>query len=353
MKRHLKTVVGVALSLLLLGWAMRDVSAAEVVAELRDADLVLLGASIVLIFGGLAIRAVRWGVFLRPIAPGIPFRPRYAATIVGFAANNVLPARIGEFARAVVLSRTARASASAAFATLVVERLFDGLVLAGLLFAAIASPGFPVVGTVGGVDPRSAARFAALATAAAGLFLLLLVLAPGLALRAGETMIRWVTPRRFQPHMNHALRSFLEGLSVLRSVPLFLVSALLAIGQWIFTAASYTLAFRAFGIDGVPFAGAVFLQSLVAFAAAIPSSPGFFGPFEAAAVAGLALWSVPKDRAVSFAVGYHLGGFVPVTLAGVYYVWRLGLRWREVKESGEDPRLEDGGPHRPIARESA
>ena len=113
------------------------------------------------------------------------------------------------------------------------------------------------------------------------------------------------------------------------------------------------LAFRAFGIDGVPFAGAVFLQSLVAFAAAIPSSPGFFGPFEAAAVAGLALWSVPKEQAVSFAVGYHLGGFVPVTLAGVYYVWRLGLRWSEVKESGEDPaQLGDGGPHPPIARES-
>ena len=346
MKRHLKTVLGLALTILLLGWAMRDVSAGEVLSQLRDANLFLLTASIVVAFLGMAIRAVRWGVFLRPIAPGVAFRPRYAATVVGFAANNVLPARVGEFARAVVLSRTARVSASAAFATLVVERLFDGLVLVGLLFAAIASPGFPLVGRVGGIDPRNAALAVAAATAAAGLLLLGFVLAPGLALRAGEVMTEWTVPKRFRGHVLAALRSFLQGLSVLRSVPLFLVSAFLAVGQWTFTATSYSLAFRAFQID-VPFSGAIFLQSLVSLAAAIPSSPGFFGPFEAAAVAGLSLWSVSGDQAVSFAVGYHIGGFIPVTLVGAYYVWRLGLRWREVKATTEDP------PPPAIVQESA
>jgi uncharacterized protein (TIRG00374 family) len=336
MKRHVKTLLGITLSLLLLGWAMRDVSAEDVLTQLGDADLFLLSAAVLVAFGGFVVRAIRWGVFLRPIAPGIPFRPRYAATVVGFAASNVLPGRVGEFARAVVLSRTARVSASAAFATLVVERLFDGLVLVGLLFAAMATPGFPEVGQVGGMDPRSAALFVAFATGAAGLFLLGLVIAPVMALRAGEIMTDWIVPQRFRHHVISALRSFLEGLSVLRSVPLFLGSAALALGQWGFSAFSYTLAFNAFGIEGVPFSGAVFLQSLVAFASAIPSSPGFFGPFEAAAVAGLSLWSVPSDRAVSFAVGYHIGGFIPVTLVGIYYVWRLGIRWREVKEITEE-----------------
>jgi uncharacterized protein (TIRG00374 family) len=337
MKRHLKTALGIVLSLLLLAWAMRDVSASEVLSQLRRADLFLLSLAVLIAFGSFVIRAVRWGVFLRPIAPRVAFRPRYAATVVGFAANNVLPARVGEFARAVVLSRTSAVSASAAFATLVVERLFDGLILVGLLFAAMASPGFPMVGTVGGVDPRQAALFVAFATGAAGVLLLAFVLAPTVAFRAGEVMTGWIVPRRFQHHVLGALRSFLEGLSVLRSVPLFLGSAALALGQWLFSALSYTFAFDAFGIDVVPFAGALFLQSLVALAAAIPSSPGFFGPFEAAAVAGLSLWSVPSDQAVSFAVGFHIAGFIPVTLVGFYYVWRLGLRWREVKATTEEP----------------
>ena len=101
------------------------------------------------------------------------------------------------------------------------------------------------------------------------------------------------------------------------------------------TAASYYLAFLSFGIREVPFSGAVFLQSLISLAVAIPSSPGFFGPFEAAARVGLGLWDVPVEKAVSFAVGYHIAGFIPVTVIGIYYVWRLNLSWREVRHSEE------------------
>src|SRR5690606_38631348 len=122
---------------------------------------------------------------------------------------------------------------------------------------------------------------------------------------------------------------------VLRSVPLFVASALLAVGQWLFTAVSFVVAFRAFGIDLVPFSGAVFLQSVISLAVALPSSPGFFGPFEAAARVGLSLWGVAADKAVSFAVGFHIGGFIPVTVIGIYYVWRLNLRWREMGGGAE------------------
>ena len=68
---------------------------------------------------------------------------------------------------------------------------------------------------------------------------------------------------------------------------------------------------------------------------AVPSSPGFFGPFEAAAKLGLGLWGVAADKAVSFAVGFHLGGFIPVTLLGLYYIGRLNLRWSEMRHSEE------------------
>ena len=68
---------------------------------------------------------------------------------------------------------------------------------------------------------------------------------------------------------------------------------------------------------------------------AVPSAPGFFGPLEAAARYGLGLWGVDASRAVSFAIGYHLGGFIPVTLLGLWYVQKLDLSWRELIGSAE------------------
>jgi glycosyltransferase 2 family protein len=333
MKAHLRTIVGIALSLLLLGWVLRDVSAAEVVRELRAADPLLFILAIVLTLAGFAIRAFRWGILLGPVAPGVAFRPRFAAVMIGFAANNLLPARVGEFARALSLARITSVGVAASFATLVVERILDGLALVLLLFIAMSSAGFPLVGSVGGVDPRAAARVVAVLMAGVGVVLLLLVLSPTRSVRAAEAVLRRLLPERLRRPLIAALESFLAGLAVLRSGRLFVASALLAVGQWLFTALSFFAAFRAFGIDDVPFAGAVFLQSFLSIAVAVPSSPGFFGPFEAAARIGLSLWAVEAGKAVSFAVGYHLGGFIPVTVIGLYYMSRLNLSWREVRGS--------------------
>lgn len=333
-RRHFRTIVGIVLSLLLLGWALRDVSPRAVLRELADADPFLFAVGVSMAVAAMAIRAVRWGVLLRPLGVRVPFRPRYAAVVVGFAANNVLPARVGEFARALTLSRIAPVSAGASFATLVLERIFDAMVLVALLFVTMASADFPMGGEVGGVDLTSAARLIAGVMLLAGLVLFAMVVAPASVVRIGERMAAPM-PVRIRDALLAALHSFLAGLAVLRSAPLFVASIFLALFQWIFGAASFLVTFRAFGIDDVPFSGAVFLQSLIALAVAVPSSPGFFGPFEAAAKLGLGLWSVPAEKAVSFAVGFHLGGFIPVTLMGFYYVARLNLTWKEVQHSDE------------------
>lgn len=343
MRRHLKTITGVALSLLLLGWALRDVSLSEVLRELREADPVLFTLGILIAIAGFAVRALRWGILLRPLGVAVPFRPRFAAIVVGFAANNVLPARIGEFARALTLSRITPVTTSSAFATLVVERIFDAVVLLSILFITMAGADFPATGEIGGVDVRAAARVIAVAMTLVGLVLFMMVLAPRPFVRFAEGLLRPL-PEKISRPLLAALHSFLAGLGVLRSVPLFLASLALALLQWWFTAWSYLVTLRAFTIDDVPFAGALFLQSLVSLAVAAPSSPGFFGPFEASIKIGLGLWGVPAEKAVPFAVGLHLGGFIPVTLMGVYYVARLNLSWREVKHSDEEVEEQVDGP---------
>lgn len=345
MRRNARTILGVGLSLLLLGWALRDVSPAVVLHELRSVDPLLFTLAILLTLAGFAFRAVRWGVFLIPVG-AVPFHPRFAATLIGFAANNLLPARVGEFARALSLSRLTPVTLPTSLATLVVERLFDGLVVVGLLFAAMSTRAFPA-GDIAGLDPRSAARFIALLMLGIGLALGALVVSPGRSVALAERMARAVLPDRVERPLLRALRSFIGGLAVLRSGRLFLLSLALAAGQWIFTAFSFLVAFRAFDIREVGMAGAVFLQSLISLAVAVPSSPGFFGPFEAAAKVGLGLWGVAPDKAISFAVGFHLGGFVPTTLLGIYFVWRLNLSWREVQNSEEE--VEEGVEEQGVA----
>lgn len=335
MGRHLRTLIGVLLSLLLLWWALRDVSPAEVLRELRGVDPLLFGLSILITLGGFAIRALRWGVLLTPAHPDVPYRPRFGATVIGFAANNLLPARVGEIARAYALTRMSGVRIGASVATLVVERVLDGLVLIGLLFGSMAVASFPLAPEVGGVDPRTAARAVAVVMAIFTAVLFGMVLAPTVAVAAVDAVVARMLPERLRKPLVASVQSFLEGLMALRDLRILATSAALAAAQWLFTALSFLLAFRAFGIDDVPFAGAVFLQSLISLAVAIPSSPGFFGPFEAAARVGLGVWGVGSAKAVSFAVGYHIGGFIPVTLMGIYYVWRDELTWREVRHSDE------------------
>lgn len=335
MGRYARTAVGIILSVLLLWWALRDVSAAEVLREMRAADPLLFSLAVLATLGGFWFRALRWGILLLPASGRVRFGPRFAATVIGFAANNLLPARVGEVARAYALTRLAGVRIGASFATLVVERLLDGIVLVGLLFASMAVAGFPMASEAGDFDPRMAARVAAVAMGGVGVVLFAMVLAPRAALAVIQAIATRLLPRRFREATISAFQSFLEGLLVLKSGRLFAASAGLALAQWLFTAISFLLAFRAFGIDEVPFAGAVFLQSLVSLAVAVPSSPGFFGPFEAASRLGLSLWDVSSAKAVSFAMGFHIGGFIPVTLLGIYYVWRSGLSWGEVRRSDQ------------------
>jgi glycosyltransferase 2 family protein len=341
-----RTVLGVGLSVALLWWALRDVSFREVGERIRAADLVLFAGAIAIALAGFWFRAVRWGILLLPIAPGVAFRPRLAATFIGFAVNNVLPARVGEFARAFVLARVTAVRSASAFATLVIERLLDGLVLVALLFVALAAPGFPAAVQVGGIDLRAAAMvFAALAFGITAV----LFLAVTWPRRAGQLvhLTARLMPHRFREGFVGLSRSFAYGLAVLRTPRLFGASVALAIGQWLFLALSFLLGFRAFGIDDVPFSGAVFLQSFVSLAVAVPSSPGFFGPFEAASRIGLGLWNVPADQAISFAIGFHIAGYLPVTLIGGYYLWSLKLSWSEVRASEKtvEDEVEHGVDH--------
>jgi uncharacterized protein (TIRG00374 family) len=326
-----KGALGVAISIGLLWFAFRDVHLAEVWARIRAADPFLLALSALLVTLPFPLRALRWKPLLRPAYADTRFRPRFAATTIGFMANNLLPARVGEFARAYALSRLEPVRVSASFGSLVVERLFDGLMVVLLLLIALAWPTFP---SVPGRDFGTIALWMGGAFAAGFAVILVMVARPERAVRVFESVARYL-PRSVRRPVVDALDAFLEGLSALRDPRLVIEIFLWSVVTWLVADLGIWVGMLAFGIQA-PFIAAVFLQSVIALAVAIPSAPGFFGVFEAAARVGLVeVWGVASSSAVAFAVGVHLVGFIPVTAVGLYYLWRLGISWRDVEESEE------------------
>lgn len=327
-----KVWLGFLISAAALWWVFKDIDPAGVVARIRRADPLPFGAAIFCATFIFAIRAARWAPLLQPMKPGIRYHPRFAATSIGFMANNLLPARIGEFVRAYALGRAERIPVSAAFGSLVVERLLDAATIVAFLFAAIAAPGFPglsgTAGQVGGV-----ARFLLIALVLASAVLAWMVARPHSAIQLARGVAGRVLPESLRRPAVDALVALIDGFAVLRSPALLFQAALGSLALWLVGALSYWLAFRAFGID-VPFSGAVFLQSLVALGVSLPSAPGFFGLFEGFARVGLVgVYGIEPELAVSFAVGFHLGGFVPITVIGLYYAWRFGISGGEMLRS--------------------
>jgi uncharacterized protein (TIRG00374 family) len=330
-----KAILGIAISVALLWWAFKDEDFGLIIAELRLADPWLFILSVAAATGVFWPRAWRWKTLLAQTYPGTTFRSRFRATCIGFMGNNLLPARIGEFARVFALSRMERVPIVAGLGSLVIERLFDAVFVIGLLFLALSLPGVPDIGALPGADMQRIANTLAVLVAIAFVLGGLLVFFPRASVGFVEKYIARMLPRGIRRPLVDALEAFLSGLSVLRSPRLLISTTLQSAGLWLFNAVGFYIGCRAFGID-INFAGALLLQSIIALAVSVPSGPGFFGVFEAGAKLVLVnLYGIEPERVLAFALGFHLGGFIPVTLMGLFYAWGLGLSLKQVGKSEE------------------
>ena len=324
-----KSVVGLSVSVLLLWWVFRGEDLGAITAEVADANPWWLLASVFVATSGYLVRAMRWKVLLSPLRPRTGLRARFAATSIGFMANNLLPARAGEFARAWSLARLERMRVSSCLATLAAERLLDGVTVVGLLVVSLSLPGFPA-------DTALAGELAG--RALAGLVIVLAVALPGVALvlaRPGVVLAvarRAASrlPGRARERVLSVLEGLMRGLGALGSPRLVVSAAAWSLVFWLWHSASFWLGFRAFGIEA-GYAEALFLNGITALAVALPSAPGFFGPFEAAVrVVLVNVLGVPENPALAFAAGYHIAAFIPVTAIGLWYLWRMGFSFGEM-----------------------
>ena len=326
------SILGLAIAAVLIWWLFRQEDPAEVWAHIREANFALLALAVAVATAVFPIRAIRWRHFLAPAQPNSPFRSRFAAVCIGFMANNILPARVGEVARAFAYSRVEPVSATTALATLVVERFLDGVVILFLLLVALASPAFPSSDLPG--ELVASIRVVSLILSAVLLGALVLLASPDRTSRAISWIAGALLPERIARFAVDLTGHVVTGLASLRGWRLVVPALGWSLGVWLGQSLAFWLGFFAFGID-LPFSAALLTNAAVAFAVAAPSTPGFVGPFHAAATLSLAnVYGVAGAPALGFAFGFHFGGFIPITLMGLWYAHRIGLSLGELKSRG-------------------
>jgi uncharacterized protein (TIRG00374 family) len=324
-------LLGLAVTVALLAWVLHGINPREVVEHARRADPLLLLAAVALATATFPLRTIRWRLILRDVeGHRFPWLPLWHATAIGFMANNLLPARTGEVARAYVTRRQLPVRFTTALAAVGVERVFDGLVMLGLMAVAIASPTFPATTLIGGRSLSTLATSAAALFGAVLLFALVVVHRPAPWLGVLGRITHRLLPVRAADRVMHWAEGIVEGLAVLKSPARFAGVVLWSLVLWIVNAAAFAVCFRAFGL-AVPLDAALLLQGIIGFGVAVPSTPGFVGVFEAATRVTLAIYGVDASLAVSYALTYHLTTFLPITVLGLWSLSRLHLRLGELQ----------------------
>jgi glycosyltransferase 2 family protein len=337
MKRGVRNAVGILLTAVCLYFAFKDVQWRDAVAKARSANVSLLILSAAVATMMFPLRARRWRTILDPIAPKLPFGVLWRPTAIGVMVNNVLPARAGEFARAYALTREVPTiSFPLSLASLVVDRVFDAIVVFLLLVVAIASPSFPAGATFGGQTITHVALAFALVPLVLLVVLYLLAAYPKTLIRAFELVARRVS-KTLEARGSEMLHRFAEGLSVLRAPGHFIAVFWWALLHWLVQPLAFWIGLRAFGID-VPWSATLFVQALTVIGVSLPSSPGYFGLFEIGAIAALKAYGVAETPAATWALVYHVVSLIPITLIGAYYFFRAGITVSDINSSANADR---------------
>jgi hypothetical protein len=280
------------------------------------------------------VRAWRWGGLLAPLAR-VPFSRLFSATIVGFMVGLLIP-RAGELIRPYLVARDHALSTSAAFASIVLERLLD-LITVLLLFGAylylLPTPAAQARGPVMDLVQWGGAMAALAALGALGLLLALHHKADAVMARV-EGVLRWLPARIARPVVG-ALRNFAEGLGVLKASPAHLLRLLAESAViWLFIALGVHWTNRAFGID-LPYHSAFLLLAFLTVGVAIPT-PGMVGGFHGAYLIALAeVYGVDSGTAAAAGISCHALTNVPVLLIGLPLLGRMGLSMGSVARIGE------------------
>jgi uncharacterized protein (TIRG00374 family) len=324
--------VGMLISIIFLYLALRGLEFGEFWETLKEANYWWLLPGIGMYFLAVWVRAWRWHYLLRPIK-AIPTRTMFPIVAIGYMGNNIYPARAGEVLRAVVLKRKEDVPISASLATIIVERVFDGVVMLAFVFINLAELTRLTGGSgvIGNISIQNVALLGSGAFFGALLFFLLAAMFPERTERIVNVVVRRLVPARYHEKVLGVSGRFLGGLESLRSPREALMVFLTSVVIWLLETGKYWFVMYAFPFK-VSFFALMLMNGIVNLATTIPSAPGYIGTFDAPGIAVLMAYHVEKALAAGYTIILHVALWVPITVLGAYYLAREGLHWGDELE---------------------
>lgn len=338
MKGVLRIAVSLALTLLFLWLFLRNFDLAAAGQAIAGADAGLLFLAIALNLLAYLVRAWRWRQLLAPMRERIGLYNLTATTFIGFMVTFLVPMRIGEIVRPVLLARRERLSASSAIATVALERLFDALTVMSLfLIFSLSAHGRAVLHPPdAGAAHQSAAHLIRQGALAASLLVAIGLPVAILLVAFPRFFVGWL--HRMNPggagtklgRLIGVLEDFLGGLQSLRSARHLLQIVLSSLVMWLTIDLSTWCGLKAFGLP-LDFFDTFLLMVALTVGISIPT-PGGVGPYEFFCQVTLSsMWMVPAAVAGAVAVTLHAVAMLPTILIGLLFMWRDGVRPAEMR----------------------
>ena len=310
----------------------------QLVAALRDADWRLIPIAVGLLFAGILIRSIRWGQLLPEYQ--LKLRTLFSALLVGLTVNNVLPFRMGEIARAYLLARWGQVPYGSTAASLVVERVLDGLSLALLLLVSLTLVAAPTYLLVGGA-------IAAVLFVGCAVLLALAAWRADSVIWAAQMVAKRLPPRWGAP-IERVAGHFARSLAVVHD-PARLARVLgLSLLAWGFELGLFYVLMLSMRLVDASYPLALLVGSAANFATLVPSSPGYVGTFDGVLIRVLQdASSVSAGQATAFDVVVHTALFLPVVVVGTLVLWRSHMSFGQITHTHEREPAPTGGDLRP------
>jgi uncharacterized protein (TIRG00374 family) len=319
--------LGVFISILFIWLALRGLQLNDFWNAVQKADYIWLLPGIGVYFVGVWVRAWRWHYLLKPIKE-IPARTMFPITTIGYMGNNVYPARAGEVLRAVILKRKEGVSMSASLATIIVERIFDGVVMLAFVFVNLPELAklTSASGFVGNIQ-QAAVIGTGVFTGALVIFLIAAMF-PHTTAQVGLWFMYRLTPKRLHERTIGLMNKFLAGLASLRSPLNVLMVFVTSIIIWLLETGKYWFVMHAFDFS-VSFFALMLMNGIVNLATTIPSAPGYIGTFDAPGIAVLTAYGVDQAAAAGYTLTLHVALWLPITALGAYFLAKEGIKWSD------------------------
>lgn len=325
--RNWRFWVGLIISAVFLYLAFHKVDLQQVLTAFKSVRVGYILLAIIIYFFGLWVRAYRWKFLVNPVK-SVPNTRLFIILIIGYMANNVLPLRMGDIYRAYLLGKKEQISKSASLATIVVERLFDGLSM--LVFLLI---GILALQSLFTSWERTVLLVSSIILFGMLIVLLLIIWFRSLA----EPIFHWLAkmlPVTFGQKIMHWSTAFLDGLAVLKSGPVILSVLFYSLLSWLIEAVMYYLVAVSMGMNLPSYASPIIL-AVSNLGMMIPSSPGAVGTFEFFAAKSTTLFTGNPASSLSYAILVHALWVIPLTILGLVYMMKENVSFslKETKEN--------------------